>query len=756
MTTTHEPKDKTQPTVTPHQVTLTESQVMEILENMTDAFYTVDEHWHILYANRQAEALWGRSRQEMIGKNLWEAFPQAVGTHAHQVLTRVARDRQPAEFEYLSPMLNRWLSIRVMPRGSGLHVYFQDIHERKLSELESKPAKVADAYLAAVVRFSGDAIIGLSPEGIIESWNPTAERLFGYTAEEVIGKPKAMLAPLERHTEQSEIIARVRAGETVSRETVRMAKDGRPIHVILNMAPIMDPAGQMDGISVTFIDITERKKAEETLAYQANLLAIANEAIIALDPQERITFWNPGAEKMYGRLASEVLGKTSEDILQRPDTPKEIELKAERRTAFLRGETLQGENIALRKDGTPIWIEFNARAFFDREGQVAGFVAVQRDITERKRAEEALRQSEERYRHISESGLLAIAFFNLTGHLLMANDAFLNLIGYTREEIYANQVRWAQLTPPEWTPRAQQAREEFMTTGRIRPYEREYIRKDGTRFWGLFGGARLEQSDEGVAFVLDITARKQAEGELRHLNETLERRVEDRTAELTQINRELDEFVHVASHDLKAPLRSIAYLASWIEQDGGKLLPPASQEHLTKLLARVQRMDKLLDDLLAYSRAGRLRHPLERVDLAAIVADIVEILAPPPGFAVTLTNTLPVFVGERVPLETVLRNLIDNAFKHHTNPAAGEVIITPRIEGAWIEFTVADDGPGIDPRFHNRIFEIFQTLKPRDQAEGSGVGLTVVKKLVETRGGTIRVESTLGEGTTFRFTWPKL
>lgn len=616
----------------PRQVTLTEAQVMEILENMTDAFYSVDEEWRITYVNRQTEKFWGLSRDEVIGQKLWELFPQVVGSYAYERLTYVARERQPVEFEYISPVLERWVAVRVMPGGSGLHVYYQDISERKAAERESKPRQVADGYLAAVVHSSGDAIIGLSPEGIIESWNPSAERIFGYSAAEVIGHSKQILAPPERQDEQSKGIARVQAGETISLETIRLAKDGRRLNVILNMAPIMDAERQMVGISATIIDITERKKAEEILAYQANLLAIATEAIIAFDPQERVTYWNPGAEQLYGRPASEVLGKTAEEILGRPDTSEAAEIKALRRAAFMRGQTLRGDDRPLRKDGTPIWIEYNARAFFDSEGNVAGYVAVQRDVTERKQAEE----------------------------------------------------------------------------------------------------------------------------EMRRLYQTLERRVEERTAELTQINRELDDFANLASHDLKAPLRAIENLASWIQEDAGSLLPPTSQEHLKKMQARIQRMSKLLDDLLAYSRAGRLRHPLERVEIRALILDILDILAPPPGFKITLANPVPIFVTERVPLEMTLRNLIENAIKHHPNPANGEAIVSVRVEESWFEFTVTDNGRGIDPKFHNRIFEIFQILKPRDQVDGSGVGLTVVKKLVELRGGTIQVESKVGEGATFCFTWPKL
>jgi signal transduction histidine kinase len=250
--------------------------------------------------------------------------------------------------------------------------------------------------------------------------------------------------------------------------------------------------------------------------------------------------------------------------------------------------------------------------------------------------------------------------------------------------------------------------------------------------------------------------RKQAETLLLQMNATLERRVEERTAELKRSNHELDQFAYVASHDLKAPLRAISHLATWIAEDSGDLLPAASQDHLAKLRGRIKRMEALLDDLLAYSRAGRQRHLPEPVDVTDLIHKVVELVAPPLGFAVTVSSPLPGLRLERVPLEIALRNLIGNAIKHHPQPSRGQVVISAEKQDAWVQFTVTDNGAGIDPAFHQRIFELFQTLQPRDELEGSGVGLSVVKKLVESRGGTIRVISAVGEGATFRFTWPIL
>ncbi|MCC6457729.1 MAG: PAS domain-containing protein [Caldilineaceae bacterium] len=242
--------------------------------------------------------------------------------------------------------------------------------------------------------------------------------------------------------------------------------------------------------------------------------------------------------------------------------------------------------------------------------------------------------------------------------------------------------------------------------------------------------------------------------EFRLLNETLEQQVDERTRELRRSNQDLDQFAYIASHDLKAPLRAIDHLSTWVLEDVGHMLPHRSQEHLEKMRSRIKRMEGLLDDLLTYSRAGRYRGEARLVDANELVARVIDTVAAPDEFTVRVEGELPTLFTYPAPLETVLRNLVNNAIKHHDKPA-GTVRIWATEVNDMIEFAVADDGPGIDPAFHDRIFQMFQTLRPRDQVEGSGIGLAVVEKIVVSVGGKIQLESTPGNGATFRFTWPR-
>lgn len=239
---------------------------------------------------------------------------------------------------------------------------------------------------------------------------------------------------------------------------------------------------------------------------------------------------------------------------------------------------------------------------------------------------------------------------------------------------------------------------------------------------------------------------------------TERRRTQDALAqharELERSNKELDDFAYVASHDLKAPLRDIDSLATWVEEDASELLPAESARHLATIRDRIGRMERLLDDLLRYSRAGRVFHQPEAFQLRAVIDEVLSVAAPPDGFEVVVTGDAPQLRAPRVPLELVLRNLVQNAVKHH-HADRGRIEIAVADGPEHVSIAVSDDGPGIAPEFHQRIFRMFQTLRPRDEVEGSGMGLAVVKKVVEAHGGVVTLESAAGEGATFRFTWPR-
>ena len=234
----------------------------------------------------------------------------------------------------------------------------------------------------------------------------------------------------------------------------------------------------------------------------------------------------------------------------------------------------------------------------------------------------------------------------------------------------------------------------------------------------------------------------------------LEAKQERLLANLSRSNTDLEQFAYVASHDLKSPLRAIDSLASWLQEDLQEVLTGESRQHFDLLRQRTHRMEQLLDDLLAYSRAGRTPAEIAEVSLGALVHEIVDLIAPPAGFTIEMVEPAPFLVTAVTPLRQVLTNLIANAIKHHDR-ADGIIKVSAREDGPRWEFAVSDDGPGIPAEFHERIFGMFQTLRPRDEVEGSGIGLALVRRIVTRYGGKVTVECPPPRGTVFRFSWPK-
>jgi signal transduction histidine kinase len=275
---------------------------------------------------------------------------------------------------------------------------------------------------------------------------------------------------------------------------------------------------------------------------------------------------------------------------------------------------------------------------------------------------------------------------------------------------------------------------------RIKQYLQEYLRE------------HPEISDNAALYRIGgfFKERKQAEQHQAHLLSQLETANKD--LEIT--NKELNDFAYIVSHDLKAPLRGIDTLARWIINDYADKFDQEGKEHLDLLLGRVNRMHSLIDGILQYSRVGRVKEKVIAVDLNELVPDIIDLIAPPENVTITIEKELPVIQCERTRITQVFQNLLSNAIKY-MDKSHGCIRIDCDEEDEFWKFSVTDNGPGIEEKFFERIFQLFQTLSPRDEVESTGIGLTVVQKIVKMYGGRIWVESKLGEGSTFLFTLPK-
>ena len=525
---------------------------------------------------------------------------------------------------------------------------------------ERKRAEERNACLAAIVDSSDDAIISKTLQGTITAWNRGAQKLFGYSSSEAVGKSMAMLLPPERLDEEPDILARIRRGESVDHlETVRVRKDGKKIDISATISPIRDSGGAIVGASKIARDITGRKRAEEALAGQAEELSRQSdellrsqhaletqtlmlqsvldsmaEGLVAADENGKFIIWNPAAERILGRGATDLSSqKWAEHYeLYMADTVTPFPVDQLPMVRAIRGEASTAEmfvrNPALTQG---VWIEASGGPLKNKEGAVCGGVVAFRDITEKKAAQH----------------------------------------------------------------------------------------------------------------------------EIQELNERLEQRVIERTAQLEAAKNELEAFTYSVSHDLRAPLRHIAGFVGILMEDCAPQLDAEAQRHFARIQEGTRRMGVLVDELLALARIGRQALTYQPTLLNSLVDDVITMLKPDTeGRQVEWKIAkLPQIDCDPTLMRQVFQNLISNALKYSRNRTPPVIEIGHHEENGRLTIFVRDNGAGFSMKYADKLFGVFQRLHRAEEFEGTGVGLATVQRILQKHGGRAWADSEVDKGATFYFTF---
>jgi PAS domain S-box-containing protein len=473
--------------------------------------------------------------------------------------------------------------------------------------------------------------------------------------------------------------------------------------------------------------------------------------------ETNVVLWNAYHEILWGYPPG-TPERTYEDWRRRvhPDDLPQIEATVQ--AAMAAQTDLRVEYRILWEDGSQHWIAAFGRFYYDAQQQPQRMVGMVQDITERKQTEASLHLSEERLRLATEAADIGMWFWDLAMDDLVWTTRCKTLFGLA-PNAPMSYPRFLEILHPDDRDRTHQAVQTAIQQQQDYYIEYRCIWPDQSVHWIVARGRAL-YDDQGkpmrmMGMTQDITDRKQAEVELKERTYELSQLnmlLVQANALINQRNQELDQFAHIVSHDLKAPLRAIANLSEWIEEDLADQVPPETKQSLDLLRSRVHRMEALINGLLAYAKINHQNTPSETFAVGDLLHEIIDSLDIPPEFTVQIPADLPTLNTSRLLLNQVLTNLISNAIKHHDRPD-GRVEITVQPQSHGYEFTIADDGPGIAPKHHERVFGIFQTLASRDQKESTGVGLAIVKKIVQRIGGHIQLESQPNQGATFRFTW---
>jgi PAS domain S-box-containing protein len=722
------------------------------LESIGDAVIVTDARGNVTTMNPVAQRLTGWSLEAAQGKALADVFVIVnEGTHqpVESPVAKVVRTGAAAGLANHTvlhtkdgreiPIDDSAAPIRdAAGRLRGIVLVFRDIGERRRAEAALQRSH---ARLSAIMEGAHDAIFIKDRRGRYELINTAGANWLGKTVEEVIGHTDEELFTPESVPAIAAYDQRVMTtGEPqVYEYTGTMAGVTRTYHSA--KVPYRDQSGNIAGVIGIARDISERMHMEEASLRLAAIVESTDDAIVSKSLDGIVTSWNAAAERIFGYTAQEMIGQSILRLL--PEERRDEENMILER--LRRGERIEHfETVRRTKDGRLLDVSVTISPLRDARGVVIGASKIARDVSAQKRAEQALRESEERYRALFESideGFCIIekvegeAGAPLDFRYVEANPAFAaqsgvgGVVGKTIRQSFPGESEEWLLTYDAVLRTGEPIRSErwLVTQGRV---------------LDLYAFRVEDKTQPRVAVIFkDVTAQKQAEDTSAHL-----------LAAVQRSNEELQQFAYIVSHDLNEPLRTMRSFTQLLERRVKGKLDTSADECMAFVAGAAQRMQQMLNDLLAYTRAGQTPE-FQAVDCEALLARVLgELRLQIAECGATITHdSLPNVSGDATRLGQVFQNLVGNALKFR-GAAPPRVHVTARRDGGQWRFAVRDNGIGIDPTQAGRLFQVFQRLHARGEYEGTGIGLAICRKIVEQHGGRIWVDSRPGEGATFYFT----